>query len=93
MRYFASMKNGGLVMAPSHSKPEQVSAVMKQIIVLLDSIDNKVLIAYYEWLGAQVRKKGYMGEYDIEYALLTPLFAWKVVQQNARRLAKQREVQ
>lgn len=75
-------------MAPSHSKPEQVAQTMKQIIALLDSVDNKVLIAYYEYLGAQMRRRGYLGEYDVEYSLLTPLFAWKVIQQRSRKLAK-----
>lgn len=76
-------------MAPSHSTPQQVSQTMKQVITLIDSIDNKVLLAYYEYLGAQMRRSGYRGEYDVEYAMLTPLFALKVVQQNARRLSRE----
>lgn len=72
-------------MAPSQSNPEQVSKVIHQIVFLLDTIDNKVLIAYHDFIAAKVRSHAYTGMYDDEYALLQHIFGLKIVLQNRRR--------
>lgn len=72
-------------MAPSQSTPQQVSNVMKQIIMLIDSVDNKVLLAYYDMIAKKVREHTYSGVFDTEYGIITHLFALKVIIQNERR--------
>lgn len=73
------------MMAPSHSSPEQVGKTIEQIIFLIDTVDNKVLLAYHEWLSRAVREHSHSGAYDAQFALLTHLFALKILLQNERR--------
>jgi hypothetical protein len=72
-------------MAPSHSTPQQVSKTIDHIITLLDSIDNKVLAAYHDYVAMQVRKKDYDYSLNNQYALLHHIYAIKVVLQTERR--------
>lgn len=75
-------------MAPSHSTPEQVSKTIQQIIFLIDTIDNKALLAYHEYVARNIRARTSVSELDVEYDLLAHIFAFKVVLQNRRRELK-----
>ncbi len=72
-------------MAPSHSKPEQVQTTINQMIFLLDTIDNKVLLAYHDYVASKVRDHSYSGVHDEQYAILAHIIALKIVLQNGRR--------
>ncbi len=72
-------------MSPSHSTPNQVSKTIEQIIFLIDTIDNKVLLAYHDYVAKQVRKPGYDYTLNNQYALLHHIYALKIVLQSERR--------
>lgn len=72
-------------MAPSHSTPAQVSKTIEHIIFLLDTIDNKVLAAYHDYVARKVRDNNYDGSLNNQYALLHHIYALKVVLQSERR--------
>jgi hypothetical protein len=42
-------------MAPSHSTPESVSKTIQHIVFLIDTIDNKALLAYHNYVSREIR--------------------------------------
>lgn len=78
-------------MAPSHSTPDSVSKTIQQITVLLNSIDNKVLLAYHEYLARVVTREGHSTEEGVHYASVCHLMALKVVQQVERNTRNVRD--
>lgn len=76
-------------MAPSHSTPAHCSKTLYQIITLMDSFDNKSLIAYRDYVARSVAQHGYDGSLDNEYALLNHLIALKVTLQHQRNISNE----
>lgn len=76
-------------MPPSHSTPEKCQKTLHQIITLMDSFDNKCLLAYRDYVARTVAQNGYDGVLDNEYALLNHLIALKVTLQNARNISNE----
>lgn len=73
-------------MAPSHSNPKQCAATVNQIVALLQSFDNKVLIAYHAMLARQVSVEGVTSEQREMYLIVCQLMALKIQLQNERNL-------
>lgn len=78
-------------MAPSHSTPQAVAKTIKQIMTLVDSIDNKSMLAYHKYILRSIIAKdtAYDGEYDSELALLDHMLGVKVTLQSERRKVAQ----
>lgn len=76
-------------MAPSHSTPEQCHKTVNHIITLMDSFDNKSLLAYRDYVARSVTQHGYDGSLDNEYALLNHLIALKVTLQHQRNISNE----
>ena len=74
-------------MAPSHSTPEQCAKIIRDILYLVDSIDNKVLVAYHDYLARKVTYEGQSSEELQQHSVVCTLMALKIQRQFTRNQA------
>lgn len=71
-------------MAPSHSTPDKCKKTINQIVALIDTFDNKALLAYHDYLARMVTKDGITSEYRVHHTIVCQLMALKIQLQYER---------
>lgn len=71
-------------MAPSHSTPQQCAKTINQIIALIKSFDNNVLLTYHDHLARRITQKGVTAEERQQHAIVCQLMALKIQLQYER---------